>query len=169
MKTPLPAIAALLVSLAAAPLAQAYEYSGVQKLGVARGDTPMQAWDNEGRLPAGDSRQAELAGIDAQISDRQARLEAAEFNIRMLERQQPDPRRLASLRRDYQWQVINYARWRESMERRRQAILGVHATPPADVPAPTAATDRTPGGSARDGAISTMAAQPPFGGTRRAN
>lgn len=104
--------------------ASAYEYHDAEKGRVASGAGQFKPWDNEGHLPEGDSRLAELRGINAQIADRIARPEAAAFNLTMMEAQTRDRARLASLRADYQSQLESNQRWRESAERRRQAILG---------------------------------------------
>lgn len=104
--------------------ASAYEYHDAEKGRVASGSGQLKAWDNEGHLPEGDSKLAELRGIDAQIAERSARLEAAAFNLKMMNAQTQDKTHLASLHADYQSQVESYQRWRESAERRRQAILG---------------------------------------------
>ena len=113
-----------LLGLSASLDASAYEYHATEKDKVASGNGQFQPWDNEGHLPEGDSRLAELHGINAQIAERGARLEAAAFNLKMMDAQTHDKTRLASLHADYQSQLESYQRWRESAERRRQAILG---------------------------------------------
>ena len=113
-----------LVGFSASLDASAYEYHETEKGNVASGNGQFKPWDNEGHLPEGDSKLAELHGINAQIAERSARLEAAAFNLKMMEAQTQDKTRLASLHADYRSQVESYQRWRESAERRRQAILG---------------------------------------------
>lgn len=113
-----------LVGSAVSHQASAYEYHDAEKGKVASGVGQFQPWDNEGQLPEGDSRLAELRGINAQIAERIARLEAAAFNLKMMDAQTRDKARLASLHADYQSQLESNQRWRESAERRRQAILG---------------------------------------------
>ncbi|MDZ4079293.1 MULTISPECIES: hypothetical protein [Hydrocarboniphaga] len=113
-----------LLGLSAGLDVSAYEYHADEKGKVASGSAQFQPWDNQGQLPEGDSRLAELRGINAQIADRSARLEATAFNLKMMEAQIRDKARLASLHTDYQSQLESYQRWLESAERRRQAILG---------------------------------------------
>ena len=84
----------------------------------------MKPWDNQGNLPTGDSRLAELRGLEIQMIERRYRLEVSSFNLKMMEAQVSDKSRLASLHTDYESQMANYRRWYESADRRRQAILG---------------------------------------------
>lgn len=121
--------------------AWAYEYHADEKGKVASGTRQFQPWDNEGHLPEGDSRLAELRGINAQIAERGARLEATAFNLKMMDAQTRDKARLASLQADYQSQLESYQRWRESAERRRQAILGQADPQGTLVPASLKTTD----------------------------
>ncbi|WP_428309755.1 hypothetical protein [Hydrocarboniphaga sp.] len=109
------------LSLAAlASTGQAYELSRADY--QALGDE-LPPWDHDGRLPQGEGQLYELQQIHQQIADRSLRLQISAFLLQAMERQAADPARYASMRADYATQQQSFARWRESMERRRQAIL----------------------------------------------
>lgn len=111
--------AALSLSLFAS-VGQAYELSRAdyQALGEE-----LPAWDHDGNLPQGAGQLYELQQIHQQIEERAQRLQISAFILKMMEKQAPDTVKYASLRADYATQQQSYARWRESAERRRQAIL----------------------------------------------
>jgi len=118
---PLPLLIATCVVLAPFPGAShAYEFD--RETYEAMG-SQLPAWDHMGRMPENDSRLYELRHIHEQIEDRENRLRTSAFMLQLMESQARDPARYASLRADYATQQLSYARWRESAERRRQAIL----------------------------------------------
>jgi hypothetical protein len=113
-------IATCLLLVPISGVSQAYQLSrdDYEAMGLE-----LPAWDHMGRLPENDSRVYELEQIRGQIEDRENRLRTSAFMLKLMESQAGDPARYASLRADYATQQQSYARWRESAERRRQAIL----------------------------------------------
>jgi hypothetical protein len=99
---------------------QAYELSRADY--QALGDE-LPAWDHNGRLPQGEGQLYELQQIHQQIEERAQRLQISAFILKVMEKQAPDTAKYASLRADYATQQQSFVRWRESAERRRQAIL----------------------------------------------
>lgn len=109
----------LLLSLVAAT-GQTYELSRADYEALGE---ELPAWDHNGRLPQGESQLYELQRIHQQIEERSQRLEVSAFMLRQMEIQAPDSAKYRSMRADYATQQQSFARWRESAERRRQAIL----------------------------------------------
>jgi hypothetical protein len=132
-------IAACLLLAPISGASQAYELSREDYEALGQ---ELPAWDHLGRLPENDSRVYELQQIREQIEDRENRLRTSAFMLKMMESQAGDPSRYASLRADYATQQQSYARWRESAERRRQAILQSLAPALAQSESVTPARDR---------------------------
>lgn len=108
---------------------QAYELTRAdyQAMGLM-----LPAWDNEGRLPEGDTRLYELEHIREQTQERQHRLEVSAYMLQLMESQARDPAVYKSMREDYECQQQSFKRWLESAERRREAILKSTSTVAAD-------------------------------------
>jgi len=104
-----------------ANVSSAYELTAADY--AAMGDE-LPAWDHNGRLPEGASQRYELERIDQQIEERLQRLRVSAFLLKQMESMSPDPERFRSVRADYATQQRSFALWRESVERRREAILG---------------------------------------------
>jgi hypothetical protein len=113
---------------------QAYDLSRAEYEAMGQ---ELPAWDHDGRLPQGDGRLYELQQIHQQIEERAQRLQVSGFLLKQMEAQTTSPDKYRSMRADYATQLQSFARWRESTERRRQAILLSAGLSAADHPKET--------------------------------